>query len=281
MEIELIHSLTGDFESFAYRTDEGIEFWFARDLQQLLGYSEWRNFHNVIFKAKTACEISGEVIENHFVDINKMVEIGSGAQKDIQDIILTRYACYLIAQNGDSSKEQIAFAQTYFAIQTRRAELIEQKILEIERVQAREKLKNTEKELSSVIYEQTGSDKNFGLIRSKGDAALFGKTTAQMKEKWGIGDTKPLADFMPTILLKAKDFATEITIYNSKAKSMRSEREISDEHITNNRSVRETLISRGIVPENLSPEEDIKKIERKLTSDTKKSLKNSDKFKKE
>ncbi len=261
MEIELIHSLTGDFESFAYLTDEGIEFWFARDLQQLLGYTEWRNFQNVIFKAKTACEISGEDIENHFVDINKMVEIGSGAEKEIKDIMLTRYACYLIAQNGDSFKEQIAFAQTYFAVQTRRAELIEQKILEIERVQAREKLKNTEKELSSVIYEQTGSDKNFGLIRSKGDTALFGRTTQQMKDRWGIKDNKPLADHMPTILLKAKDFATEITIYNSKSKNMKSEREISDEHITNNRSVRKTLISRGIVPENLSPEDDIKKIE--------------------
>jgi len=281
MEIELIHSLTGNFESFALHTEEGIEFWLARDLQQLLGYSKWDNFQNVIYKAKTACEISREDTNNHFADIGKMVEIGSGAQKEIKDIMLTRYACYLIAQNGDSSKEQIAFAQTYFAVQTRRAELIEQKILELERVQAREKLKNTEKELSSVIYEQTGSDKNFGLIRSKGDFALFGRSTAKMKEKWHIDDAKPLADFMPTILLKAKDFATEITIYNSKAKNMRSEREISDEHITNNSSIRETLISRGIVPENLPFEEDIKKIERKLNSDTKKSLKNSNKFKNE
>ncbi len=279
MEIELIHALTGDFESFAYRTDEDIEFWFARDLQQLLGYSKWDNFQNVIHKAKTACDVSGEDIDNHFADIGKMVDIGSGAQKEIKDIMLTRYACYLIAQNGDRSKEQIAFAQTYFAVQTRRAELIEQKILELERVQAREKLKHTEKELSSVIYEQTGSNKNFGLIRSKGDTALFGRTTAQMKEKWGINDAKPLADFMPTILLKAKDFATEITIYNSKTNNMRNEREISDEHITNNSSVRKTLISRGIVPENVPPEDDIKKIERKLNTDTKKALKHSDKFK--
>lgn len=280
MEIELIHSLTGDFESFVYHTNEGIEFWFARDLQQLLGYSKWDNFQNVIYKAKTACELSGEDVDNHFADIGKTIEMPKGASKEIKDTMLTRYACYLIAQNGDSSKEQIAFAQTYFAVQTRRAELIEQKILEIERVQAREKLKNTEKELSSVIYEQTGSDKNFGLIRSKGDAALFGRTTQQMKDRWNIKDSKPLADYMPTILLKAKDFATEITIYNSKSKNMKSEREISDEHITNNRSVRKTLISRGIVPENLSAEEDIKKIERKLNSDTKKALKSSDKFKK-
>ncbi|EFK97322.1 DNA-damage-inducible protein D [sediment metagenome] len=259
MEIELIHSLTGDFESFVYYTNEGIEFWFARDLQQLLGYSKWDNFQNVIYKAKTACELSGEDVDNHFADIGKTIEMPKGASKEIKDTMLTRYACYLIAQNGDSSKEQIAFAQTYFAVQTRRAELIEQKILEIERVQAREKLKNTEKELSSVIYEQTGSDKNFGLIRSKGDAALFGRTTQQMKDRWDIKDSKPLADHMPTILLKAKDFATEITIYNTKSKNMRSEREISDEHITNNRSVRKTLISRGIVPENLSAEEDIKK----------------------
>lgn len=280
MEIELIHSLTGSFESFALHTSEGIEFWFARDLQQLLGYSKWDNFQNVIYKAKTACELSGEDVDNHFADIGKTIEMPKGASKEIKDTMLTRYACYLIAQNGDSSKEQIAFAQTYFAVQTRKAELIEQKLLKYERIQAREKLKNTEKELSHVIYEQTGSDKNFGLIRSKGDSALFGRTTGQMKERWDIKDNKPLADHMPTILLKAKDFATEITIYNTKEKNMRSEREISDEHIINNRSVRKTLISRGIVPENLLPEEDIKKVERKLNSDTKKALKNSDKFKK-
>jgi DNA-damage-inducible protein D len=203
-----------------------------------------------------------------------MVQIGSGATKEVDDIMLTRYACYLIAQNGDSSKKEIAFAQTYFAMQTRKAELIEQKILEYERVQARQKLKGTEKELSQVIYEQTGGNKNFGLIRSKGDYALFNKSTQQMKNKWDVGN-KPLADFMPTILLKAKDFATEITIFNAKENQMRTENEISTEHITNNKAVRETLVSRGIRPENLSPEEDVKKVERKLISDEKKIVKKS------
>src|SRR3989339_1037601 len=212
IEKELIHSLTKNFEDFANQTDDGVEFWLARDLQHLLGYTEWRNFQNAISKAKTACEVSGQNIADHFVDVNKMVEIGSGAIKEVDDIMLTRYACYLIAQNGESKKEQIAFAQTYFALQTRKAELVEQRLLENERVEARAKLAQTEKELSKVIYEQTGGNENFALIRSKGDQALFNRTMAQMKERWNIKN-KPLADFMPTILLKAKDFATEITIY--------------------------------------------------------------------
>lgn len=274
LETQVIHSLTNNFESFSHKTDEGIEFWLARDLQHLLGYTKWDNFQNVIFKGKTACEISGQDISDHFADVGKTIEMPKGATKEIDDIMLTRYACYLIAQNGDSSKKEIAFAQTYFAMQTRKAELIEQKILEYERVQARAKLKGTEKELSQVIYEQTGGNKNFGLIRSKGDYALFNKSTQQMKDKWNTGN-KPLADFMPTILLKAKDFATEITIFNAKEKIMRTEKEISAEHIVNNKAVRETLVSRGIVPENLSPEEDIKKVERKLISDEKKVIKKS------
>jgi len=274
LEIQVIHTLTNNFETFSHRTEEGIEFWLARDLQQLLGYTKWDNFKNVILKARTACELSGQDIEDHFADIGKTIQMPKGATKEIDDIMLTRYACYIIAQNGDSAKKEIAFAQTYFAMQTRKAELIEQKILEYERVQARQKLKGTEKELSQVIYEQTGNNKNFGLIRSKGDTALFNKTTQQMKDKWNVGN-KPLADFMPTILLKAKDFATEITIFNAKEKLMNTEGEISTEHITNNKAVRETLVSRGIRPENLSPEEDVKKVERKLISDEKKIVKKS------
>ncbi|MHC0444165.1 DNA damage-inducible protein D [Flavobacterium sp. 3-218] len=278
MKNEIIHTLTNNFETYSNHTEDGIEFWLARDLQHLLAYSKWDNFLGVISKAKTACEISGENIEDHFADVGKMVSIGSGTQKEIADLMLTRYACYLIAQNGDPRKETIAFAQRYFAIQTRKAELIEQKILEYERVQARNKLKATEKELSHVIFEQTGSNENFALIRSKGDTALFSKTTQQMKVKWGLTSTKPLADHMPTILLKAKDFATEITIFNAKQHKMKTEHQISNEHIVNNKSVRNTLLSRGIVPENLSPEEDINKIERKLLSDEKKAFKNPDKL---
>ncbi len=272
MKKDIVYKLTENFEDFLHGTEDGIEFWLARDLQHLLGYGKWDNFQNVISKAKTACEISGQNISDHFADVGKMVDIGSGAQKEIDDVMLTRFACYLIAQNGDSRKEQIAFAQTYFAVQTRKAELIEQKILELERVQARNKLAETEKELSHVIFEQTGGNKNFALIRSKGDHALFNKTTQQMKDKWGVKN-KPLADFMPTILLKAKDFATEITIFNAKQKQLKTEGQISNEHVTNNNSVRNTLLSRGIVPENLPAEEDVKKLERKLKSEELNSLK--------
>ena len=278
MKSSIIHSLTENFESHANQSSDGVEFWMARDLQHLLAYKEWRNFNLVINKAKTACEVSEQQIDDHFVDVNKMVTLGSGSEREISDIMLTRYACYLIAQNGDPRKEKIAFAQRYFATQTRKAELIEKRMLEHERVQAREKLKATEKELSQVIFEQTGNNQNFALIRSKGDTALFGNTTQQMKDKWGIRN-KPLADFMPTILLKAKDFATEITIFNAKENKMKTESQISKEHITNNKSVRETLISRGIKPENLSPEEDISKIDRRLKNDEKKSLKNPKKLK--
>ncbi|MCK9371928.1 MAG: DNA damage-inducible protein D [Sulfuricurvum sp.] len=240
MEKEIILSLTANFEDFVQRTEDGVEFWLARDLQELLGYSKWSNFVNVIAKAKIACEVSNQNVSDHFADVGKTIEMPKSAVKEIDDIMLTRYACYLIAQNGDSKKQEIAFAQTYFAMQTRKAELIEQQMLESERVQARAKLALTEKELSQVIYEQTGRNDNFALIRSKGDQALFGRTTAQMKERWGIKETKPLADFMPTILLKAKDFASEITIYNAKEKRMHNEREISNEHITNNEAVRQT-----------------------------------------
>lgn len=274
MKTEVIQTLTSTFEAHAQQTDGGIEFWLARDLQHLLGYAEWRNFTAVISKAKTACEVSGHLTTDHFVAVNKMVDLGSGSQREIDDIMLTRYACYLIAQNGDPTKPEIAFAQTYFAIQTRRAELIEQRLLETERLFARKKLTATEKELSSVIYEQTGSDRNFGSIRSKGDQALFRKSTRAMKAQWKVPDNRPLADFAPTIILKAKDFATEITIFNAREHLLRSETAISNEHITNNQAVRKTLLERGIRPERLPATEDVKKVERRLASEQKKSLKN-------
>jgi DNA-damage-inducible protein D len=278
MKIEIIKSLISNFESYANKSSEGVEFWLARDLQQLLGYTKWDNFISVISKAKTACEVTGHSVNDHFADVGKTIQMPKGAQKEVPDIMLTRYACYLIAQNGDPRKEEIAFAQNYFAVQTRKFEIIEKRIQEFERLIARQKLTETEKELSGVIFQQTGSDKNFALIRSKGDKALFGYTTQQMKNRLGIPSGRALADFQPTILLKAKDFATEITIFNSKSKNLRSEQSISEEHITNNRSVRKTLLSRGIVPEKLPAEEDIKKIERKLKSDEKKSLKKPDKL---
>ncbi|KAA0231729.1 DNA damage-inducible protein D [candidate division KSB1 bacterium] len=274
MKTELVHTLTSTFEAHAQQTETGVEFWLGRDLQHLLGYTEWRNFTAVISKAKTACEVSGHAISDHFVEVNKMVDLGSGSQREVDDLMLTRYACYLIAQNGDPKKQEIAFAQTYFAIQTRRAELIEQRLLEAERLSARKKLTATEKELSQVIYEQTGGNQDFALIRSKGDQALFNKTTQAMKAQWKVPDNRPLADFAPTIILKAKDFATEITIFNAKQKQMTTEGAISNEHITNNKAVRKTLLERGIRPESLPAAEDVKKVERRLASEKKKSLKN-------
>lgn len=276
MKTDLIHALTDGFESDAQQTDNGVEFWLARDIQHLLGYSKWENFLNVVSKARTACEISGHQVLDHFPDVRKMVDLGSGSQREVDDIMLTRYACYLIAQNGDPKKQEIAFAQTYFAIQTRRAELIEQRLLEAERVLARKKLTTTEKELSQIIYEQTGGNQDFALIRSKGDQALFGKSTQAMKSHWKVPDSRPLADFAPTIILKAKDFATEITIFNTRDHQLATERAISNEHITNNEAVRNTLLERGIRPESLPPAEDVKKVERRLAAEEKKSLKNPD-----
>jgi DNA-damage-inducible protein D len=276
MKTEIVKSLTNNFEAHAQQTESGVEYWLARDVQHLLGYTKWENFQSVVNKAKTACEISGHEIANHFPDVRKMVDLGSGSQREVDDIMLTRYACYLIAQNGDPRKPEIAFAQTYFAIQTRRAELIEQRLLEVERVQARKKLSTTEKELSEVIYEQTGGNQDFATIRSKGDAALFGKTTQAMKAQWKVPDSRPLADFAPTIILKAKDFATEITIFNARQHQMGSESAIANEHVINNKAVRDTLLDRGIRPESLPPDEDVKKIERRLQSEDKKVLKKPD-----
>ncbi|WP_046755892.1 DNA damage-inducible protein D [Kordia jejudonensis] len=278
MKSEIIKSLSNNFEDHSQTTNNGIEFWFARDIQQLLGYTEWRNFQKVIIKAKISCEATGNDVLDHFVDVNKMVKLGSGSEREIEDLMLTRYACYLIAQNGDPRKEQIAFAQNYFAIQTRKFEEIEKRIKDWERLQARQKLTLSEKELSELIYEQTGNDKNFGLIRSKGDQALFGITTKQMKTKLGVPKGRALADYLPTITIKAKDFATEITVFNTKEKGLSTERQISAEHITNNRGVRNILLKRGIKPEDLPAEEDIKKLERRVNSETKKLGKNPDKL---
>ncbi len=276
MKTELVQTLTTTFEAHAQQTEGGVEYWLARDIQFLLGYTKWDNFLNVVSKAKTACEVSGHQVRDHFADVGKTIQMPKGAEKEVPDLMLTRYACYLIAQNGDPKKQEIAFAQTYFAVQTRRAELIEQRLLEAERMSARKKLSTTEKELSEVIFEQTGGNENFAIIRSKGDQALFGKTTQAMKARWKVPDNRPLADFAPTIILKAKDFATEITIFNARQHGMKSESTISSEHITNNQAVRKTLLERGIRPETLPAVEDVKKVERRLASEEKKSLKHPD-----
>lgn len=278
MRNELIKELTENFESHSQTTETGIEFWFARDIQHLLGYSEWRNFNNVVSKAKTSCEVSENMISDHFVDVNKMVTIGSGTEREIDDIMLTRYACYLIAQNGDPRKEPIAFAQNYFAVQTRKYEIVAKRINDWERLNARQKLTLSEKELSELIYEKTGNDKDFGIIRSKGDKALFGINTSQMKKKLGVPESRPLADFLPTIIIKAKDFAAEITVFNTRDKSLSTESGISNEHVKNNLGVRKLLLERKIVPENLPAEEDIKKLERRVQSETKSISKNPDKL---
>jgi len=280
MKPEQIKSLTSEFESYVNNID-GVECWFARDLIKLLGYNEWRNFIHVINKAKIACENAKHTVEDHFVDVNKLIEAGKGAKREIEDILLTRYACYLTAQNGDPRKEEIAFAQTYFAQQTRRFEILKEKFDRIERVKARKKLTGSELELSRETYGRGFEERDFAVLRSKGDEALFGGyTTSEMKRKLEIPANRPLADFLPTISIKAKDFANEITIFKVKEdENLLGVVPISRIHVLNNKEVRDLLIRRGIRPEQLPAEEDVKKVERRLKSENKKSLQKPNSFK--
>ena len=280
MKKELIEELFEKFEDACYIYKD-VECWSARELQTIFAYTKWDNFYKVIEKAKKACESSGIAVSDHFADVGKMVDLGSGSQREIEDIALTRYACYLVAQNGDPAKSEVAFAQTYFAVQTRKQEMIEQRLLDVARVSAREKLSKSEKKLSGIIYERGVDDKGFAFIRSKGDQALFGGfSTTDMKRKLQVPDNRPLADFLSTLTIKAKDFATELTGHNVVEKDLKGHDRIGKEHVENNLAVRKMLIERGVRPEQLPASEDVSKLKRKLVSDEKKMLKDAQQNKK-
>ena len=275
MKQEVITQLSQSFNQISHIwTGSDVEYWFARDLQEILEYSDWRNFLQVLEKAKEACNNAEGKVENHFVDVTKMVTIGSGAEREIDDVMLTRYACYLVAQNGDPRKDAIAFAQSYFALQTRKQELIEEQLRLQDRMQSREKLKESETELSKNIYERGVDDQGFGRIRSRGDAALFGgKSTQKMKDKLSVPKNRALADFLPTVTIAAKNLATEITNHNVSQNDLQGEQSITDEHMQTNKSLRDMLGERGIKPEELAAEEDLKKLERRVKSDEKRLIK--------
>ena len=281
MDKNKLITLKSMFDEIVHKTEDGIEYWLARDLQKLLGYARWENFEEAIMRAIESCKTVQNEPLNHFREVTKMINLPKNATRGIKDYMLTRYACYLICQNGDPSKEEIAFAQSYFAVQTRKQELIEERMQYIQRTEARDRLKLSEKRLSQNIYERGVDDSGFARIRSKGDYALFGgNTTQDMKTKLGISENRPLADFLPTVTIAAKNLATEMTNYNVEEKDLQGEISITNEHVQNNTSVRDMLIQRGIKPENLPASEDMKKLERKIKKSEKELEKTSGRLKK-
>ncbi|WP_174850330.1 DNA damage-inducible protein D [Streptococcus suis] len=280
MEQSKIYRTKEKFDSIVNQTEnEFIDYWYARDLMPLLGYERWENFHKAIQRAMNSVETSDTKVSDHFRGVTKMVPLGSGSERPVKDYMLTRYACYLIAINGDTNKEEIAFAQSYFAVQTRKQELIEERLHYIERTEARGKLKESEKRLSQNIYERGVDDKGFGRIRSKGDTALFGgHSTQEMKERLGVKNNRPLADFLPTLTIAAKNLATEMTNYNVEENNLHGEKSITDEHVLNNTTIRNMLGQRGIKPEELPPAEDLKKLERKVKQQNKNLIKEAGKL---